>query len=163
MGLDAGLRLMALGHVVAVLLARMNDLHFARHPVPDEDPVQRTESNVEAPLGQRPTQPRDRQVGLVSRLPEDLLSALFDPVRLTVTAQCLGIGVVLRGCPPALPADVFSHPANTRTRRSEERGIKDNRARFPGAPAAAGPPRDYERTGRSAVAKRGSRSCVRLR
>lgn len=113
--------LTAAGLVRADLIARMSGLQIARHPVPDEDPVKRTEPNMETSLGKRPTQLRVRQVGLVSQLPSDVLAVLLDPAGVT------------------------------------------SAARFPGAPAAARPPRDNERTGRSAVAERGSRSRAKLR
>ena len=64
----AGPRLAALVHVRTVLFARMTGLLLARHPVPDQEPVQRAEPEAQAMPGQRPAQFLDRQVGLVGLL-----------------------------------------------------------------------------------------------
>ena len=89
-----GPRLPALVLVREVPLARMTGLLLARHPVTDQEPVQRAGPETQAPPGQRPAQYLDCQIGLVGQHLEDLRAMLFDPARATVTTQRLGD----RGC-----------------------------------------------------------------
>ena len=108
--LGTGPRLATLVYVRAALPARMTGLLLARHPVPDEEAVQRTRPEGQARLRQRLTHFLDRQVGPAGEHPGSLLAMLFDPTRATIATQRLGTGIALRGRTRAPPADASDAP-----------------------------------------------------
>ena len=104
-GLALAPRSPSLEHIPSVLLTGVACLLLARHPVADEEALDRAIAEVEPAPGEQTAQFLDGDVGGLGQHAEDDVRMRFDAPGATVSAECSRARIALHLGPPAPAAD----------------------------------------------------------